>query len=89
MGSAKLENKHAVGILVNKKCRQRINKTDYVGERAIATSVTVDKQHVLFRDMRTSTLKRCTDQSRNSRIPKKNPNCGRRLQCRIGIRVWS
>ena len=56
MGSETFKNKHRVGILVNKKCRKHINWTDYICERAI---------------LRTTTLKRCTNQSRNSRIPKR------------------
>ena len=48
MGSGKFKNKHGVGILVNKKWRRHINWTDYISERAIATSVTVSRQHVLW-----------------------------------------
>ena len=48
MGAAKFENKHGVGILLNKKWRKRINWTDYINERAIATSITVNKQRVLL-----------------------------------------
>ena len=48
MGAGKFENKHGVGILVNKKWRKRINWTDYNCERAICTSITVNKQHVLL-----------------------------------------
>ena len=48
MGSGKFENPHGVGILVNKKWRKHINWTDYVSERAISTSITVNKQHVLL-----------------------------------------
>ena len=48
MGAGKFENKHVVGILLNKKWRKRINWTDYINERAIATSITVNKQRVLL-----------------------------------------
>ena len=48
MGSGKVENKHGIGILVNKKWRKHINWTDYISERAITTSITVNKQHVLL-----------------------------------------
>ena len=42
MGAGKIENKHVVGMLVNKKWRKRIIWTDYINERAIATSITVN-----------------------------------------------
>ena len=48
MGTGKFENKHGVGILVNKMWRKHINWTDYISERAISTSITVNKQHVLL-----------------------------------------
>ena len=48
MGSGKFENKHGVGILVNKKWRNHIHWTDHICERAISTSITVNKQHVLM-----------------------------------------
>ena len=48
MGSGKFENKHGVGILVNKKWGKHINWTDYISERAISTSITINKQHVLL-----------------------------------------
>ena len=48
MGAGKFENKHGVGILLNKKWRIRINWTEYISERATATSITVNKQLVLL-----------------------------------------
>ena len=65
--------------MMNKKWGKRINWTDYINERAIATSTTVNKQRVLLmsvyfsptRTMRTTTLKERTEQSRNTRNPKK------------------
>ena len=48
LGSGKFENKHRVRILVNKKWRKHINWTDYISERAILTSTTVNRQHVLL-----------------------------------------
>ena len=48
MDSGKFEIKHGVGILVNKKWRKHVNWTDYISERAISTSITVNKQHVLL-----------------------------------------
>ena len=76
MGSGKFENKHRVGILVNKKWRKRVNWTDYINERAISTSITVNKQHVLLMRVYFSSghadhhVELCTEQSK-SRIPRK------------------
>ena len=62
--------------MVNKMWRKHINWTDYISERAMSTSITVNKQHVLLMSVYvthsgygTTTLKRCTDQSRNLQIP--------------------
>ena len=42
MGAGKYENKHGVGILLNKRWRKRIIVTDYINERAIkATPIIV------------------------------------------------
>ena len=38
-----------VGILLNKKWRIRVNWTDFISERAIAASITVNKQLVLLK----------------------------------------
>ena len=46
MCAGKFENKHGVAIIVNKKWKHRINWTKYISERAIATSITVNKQHI-------------------------------------------
>ena len=48
MGAGKFENKHGVGILLNKKWRRRVNLTDFISERATAASITVNKQPVLL-----------------------------------------
>ena len=45
MGAVKIENKHGVAILLNRKWR-KINWTEYIIERAIATSITVNKQRI-------------------------------------------
>ena len=37
MGSGKFDNKHGVGIMLNKRWRQRIIDTEYINERAITT----------------------------------------------------
>ena len=41
MGAGKFENKHGVGIVVNKKWQKRLKGTDCINERAIATSITL------------------------------------------------
>ena len=43
MGAGRVEDKHGVAILLNKKWR-KIVRTEYIKERAIATSITVNKQ---------------------------------------------
>ena len=48
MEAGKFESKHGVGILLNKKMRRRVNWTDFISERAIAASITVNKQLVLL-----------------------------------------
>ena len=47
-GAGKYENKHGVGILLNKKWRKRINDTEYISERAITTSITVNHQRIML-----------------------------------------
>ena len=46
MGAGKYENKHGVGIMLNKKWRERIIDTDYINERAIKTTILVNRQHI-------------------------------------------
>ena len=46
MGSGKFDNKHGVGIMLNKRWRQRIIDTEYINERAITTTILVNRQHV-------------------------------------------
>ena len=48
MGAGRCENKHGVGILLKKKWGERIKWTEYINGRAIATSITVNKQLVLL-----------------------------------------
>ena len=51
MGAGEFENNHGLGILLSKKRRKRINWTDYINERVIATSIKVREQRVLFMSM--------------------------------------
>ena len=46
MGAGKYDNKHGVGIMLKKKWRQRIIDTEYINERAVTTTILVDRQHI-------------------------------------------
>ena len=46
MGSGKFDNKHGVVIMLNKRWRQRIIDTEYMNERAITTTIVVNRQHI-------------------------------------------
>ena len=45
-GAGRYENKHGVAIIVNKKWKHRVNWTNCISERMIATSITVNKQPI-------------------------------------------
>ena len=46
MGPGKYDNKHGVGIMLNKRWRKRIIDTEYINERAIKTTILVNRQHI-------------------------------------------
>ena len=46
MGAGKYDNKHGVGIMLNKRWRKRILNTEYINERAITTTILVNRQHI-------------------------------------------
>ena len=46
MGAGKYANKHGVGIMLNKRWRKRIIDTEYINERAITTTILVNRQHI-------------------------------------------
>ena len=46
MGAGKYDNNHGVGILLNKKWKQRIIDTEYISERAISTTIMVNRQRI-------------------------------------------
>ena len=48
MDAGKVQNKHGVGILLNRKWRQRIKWTEHINERAIAKSITVNTQRIML-----------------------------------------
>ena len=46
MGAGKYDNKHGVGIMLNKKWRQRIINTESFNERAITATIVVNHQRI-------------------------------------------
>ena len=73
MGAGRFPNKHGVRKLLKRRWNNKTNWTDYISERAIAVSITVNNQPVLLtsvytptRDTQITTLKRHTEQSRNT-----------------------
>ena len=46
MGSGKFDNKHGVGIMLNKRWRQRIIDTENINERAITTTILVNRRRI-------------------------------------------
>ena len=46
MGAGKYENKHGVGIMLNKEWRKRIIDTEYINERATTTTILVNRRHI-------------------------------------------
>ena len=74
MGSGKFDNKHGVRSMLNKRWRQRIIDTEYIDERAITTTILVNRQRIILmsvcfftRGVGTITLRKCTKRSRNAR----------------------
>ena len=75
MGAGKYDTKYGVGIMLNKRWRKRIVDTEQINERAITTTIVVNRQRIklmseyfLFsRCMRTITSRKCTRRSRNTR----------------------
>ena len=46
MGAGKFDNKHGVGIMLNKRWRQRIIDTEYINERAITTTILMNRHQI-------------------------------------------
>ena len=46
MGAGKYDNKHGVGTMLNKRWRKRIIDLEYINERAITTTILVNRQHI-------------------------------------------
>ena len=74
MEAGKYDNKHGVGIMLNKRWRQRIIETEYINERAITATIVANRQRIKLmsvyfsptRNMRTITSKKCTKRPRNT-----------------------
>ena len=48
MSAGRFENNHDVGILLRKTTRKKIQWTEYISERAIATLIEVNRQKVML-----------------------------------------
>ena len=46
VGVGKYDSKHGVGIMLNKRWRERIIDTEYINERAITTTILINRQHI-------------------------------------------
>ena len=51
MGAGRYDNKHGVGILLNKKWKQRSIDTEYINERAISTTILVNRQRIKLKSV--------------------------------------
>ena len=73
MGSEKIDNKHGVGIMLNKRWRQRSIDTEYINQRAISTTIMVNRQRIKLMSVYFSQsgyadhhIEKCTKRSRNT-----------------------
>ena len=46
LGAGRYDNKHGVGVMLNKMWRQRIIDTEYINERAISTTIVVNRHRI-------------------------------------------
>ena len=89
MGAGKYDNKHAVGIMLNKKWRH-----EYIIERATTATIVVNHQGIKLMSVyfhhsgyATNTSKNVhNDRETHDKLQKKHTDCWRRLQCRTGNR---
>ena len=78
MGAGKYDNKHGVGMMLNKKWRHTIIDTEYINERAITATIAVNPTW----DMRITTLKNVqNDREAHDKLQNIHTNCWRRQQC--------
>ena len=96
MGAGKYDNKHGVGIMLNKKWTQIINDTEYINERAITATIVVNRQRIKLMNVYFPPLGICgpshrknvqNDREAHNKLQKIHTYCWRRLQCRTGY--WS
>ena len=59
MGAGKYDNKHVLGIMLNKKWRQRIIDTEYIKERDISATIVVNRQRIKLMSVYFSQLGTC------------------------------
>ena len=93
MGARKHDNKHGVGIMLNKKCQQKIIDTEYMSERSITTTIVVNHQHIKLMSVyfphsgyADQHVEKCTKRSKSTRqIAKKyTPNVGGDFNAELG-----
>ena len=93
MGSGKFDNKHGVGTMLNKRWRQRIIDTECINERAITTTILVNRQHIKLMSVYFPNSKYAdhhvekmykTIAKHMAHCKKIHTNHWRRLQCRAG-----
>ena len=79
MGAGKYDNKHGVGIMLNKKWRHRIIDTVYINERATTATTVVNHQRIklmsvyfLHSGYADQHVEKCTERSRSTRQNAKN-----------------
>ena len=96
MGVGKLEdNKHGVARFLNKKSPKNFNWTEYINERAIATSISANKLRITLLSVfsplgiQWPTRRKSVQLNRSSQNPRKNANCGSRFQRWICSRYWN
>ena len=68
MGAGSFDNKHGVGIMLNKNWRHRVVDTEYINERVISTSIVVNRQHIKLMSVYFTPLgvsRKCTRRSRS------------------------
>ena len=73
-GAGKYDNKQGVGIMLNKKWRQKIIDTEYINERAITATIVVNHQCIKLMSVYFTHsghadhhVEKCTEQLRSTR----------------------
>ena len=76
MGAGKYDNKHGVGIMLNRKWRQKYIDAEYINERVITATIVVKHQrtelmsvYFLHSGDADHHVEKCTEQSRSTRQP--------------------